>query len=187
MISLSTRRIAAVGLLALAALLMAPLTASAAMNVYLELTLNGTAIEGTQTQIVPGRENDIECVSFSLAGFSDASRLPLGPRSYRPVTIMKRIDQTAPILAQAWAQRWNDGQAVFRFFRPNPDTGETEHYYTITLQNPQVASIATSTANTLDPANASLPDLQTVSFVFERILYRDEISGAEFADDPSTN
>lgn len=97
---------------------------------------------------------------------------------------MKRVDKSTPLLFQAWAQAANQGEAIFRFYRADPNTGQEQHYYTITLQNPQIVAVSTSTPNTLDPVSGALPDLQVVSFVFESITYTDEATGTEYQDTP---
>lgn len=169
----------AITLLVFAAL---PLTASAGMNSHLTLTLNGTLIEGDSTISSLGRANTIECLSFSQAGFSDTSRLP-PRRSYRPITIRKRIDRSSPLLMQGWAQN-EAGSAVFRFYRASPaGDGTTQQYYTIELVNARITAISTTQADTLDPGSSNLPELEIVSFEFDQIRYTDEVNGTTFVDD----
>lgn len=164
----------------LAAMVTIPLSASAAENTHLTLTLNGTTIEGDSTIISLGREDTIECFSFSQSGFTSTDR-GSATRNYRPITIRKRIDKASPLLMQAWAQN-HQGTAVFRFYRPNQNTGQTEHHYTIELSFARITAVSTTLPDTLDPDTASLPQLEIVSFEFDQIEYTDEINNTSFTD-----
>ena len=74
------------------------------------------------------------------------------------------------------------GEASFRFYRQNSDTGETEHYQTITLSNLRVVQVRRWMPSNLDPVGVSLPVMEEVAFVYETITITDETTGTSATD-----
>ena len=167
---------------ALLLLLGAPLSANAADTVHLFLSVAGTEITGESTR--PGREGSIECNSAAATGFTlvDEATGAARGRSHRPFTIMKRIDQTTPLLYQAWATGAAIDFAEFRYYRQNRDTGADEHYYTVRLEGGFVSSINSVSPDTLDPELATRPATEAVAFVFQTITWTYEPTGASHQD-----
>ncbi|MFZ0451662.1 MAG: type VI secretion system tube protein TssD, partial [Desulfatiglandaceae bacterium] len=107
---------------------------------------------------------------------------PSGERTYEPIRIRKRIDKSSPLLAKALCQN-EEIEGEFRFYRPNPaGDGTTEQYYTIVIQKGTVASITRVSPDVIDPASASEPATEEVSFVFGYIRWTYVPDGVEHVD-----
>lgn len=164
-----------------------PSISQAAFNAYMTLTCNGSDIPGeSSVQSAGGVDvsNDIEVFAFGLnvsADFDSATGQISGRRSYKPVRILKRVDKATPLILQALAENQNC-EAAIRFFRLNPISGQTEHYYTITLQQARIVSMMPSLPSTIDPASANLPMTEAVSIAFGIINTAHQIDGTEFED-----
>lgn len=156
-----------------------------AMTVHLELTANGTKIDGDSTIASMERENTIECLSFedSVRTAREASSgMASGERTYEPVKITKRIDKSSPLLAKALCNN-EVIEATFKFFRPNPaGDGTTEQFYTIELQEARISSIFRVSPDVIDPASANAPATEEVGFVFGYIRWSYEPDGVEHVD-----
>jgi len=164
--------------LILIALLGSLQTGSTALNAYLELQLNGTAIAGDTTVVSMGGvdvSDHIECIAFNHEVFVTGTS---SRRTHGPIKIVKRVDKSSPLLYMGFGQN-QSAELTFRFFRLNPDEGTTEHYYTITLQNARIAGIRHWFPNTTDPAGANLPQMEEVSFIYQTITITHEIGGTE--------
>ena len=176
----------ALGGLALALALAWTGTSEAAQNVYLTLTVNETAIEGDSSVSSDGRGNDIECYSWDHHLFwpvDPATGSLTGKRQHRPVKITKSVDKSSPLLFQALANNENVNTARFRFYRPDPATGDEQHYYTILLENGRISRITTLSPDTLEAGNAAQPVKETVSFTYQKITWTYEPTGVSHEDD----
>lgn len=155
-----------------------------AHNLYLELTVNGVLVGGGALTPPTGRENDIECLSFQhsvAATLAAGSTQSTGRRKHKPVVIRKLIDASSPKLTQALVK--NEAvTAVFRFFRPDAQSGSTEHYFTVEIREARIASVNQMVFDTFRPDTQTLPEIEEVSFVFNTIKWTDEISGVESED-----
>lgn len=166
----TTRRLAFVALLALTFL--APLQAAAAETVHLYLNISGEAVDGGS--VVPGMEGAIDAESFSMkvgTKTPDSARAA-ARREMSPVTIMKRIDQTTPLLYEAWAENHLLESAEIRFTRTGED-GTLEHYYTVTLERGRIVGIDTKPAE----GDSSEPPLEEIQIVFHQIEWTWEETG----------
>jgi type VI secretion system Hcp family effector len=155
-----------------------------ALNLYLELTLNGVAVEGGALTPPAGRENDIECLSFqySLAAtLAAGSTQSAGRRKHKPIVIRKLIDASSPKLTRALTRN-EVVTAAFRFFRADAQSGSTEHYFTVEIREARIASVNHLVFDTFRPDVRDLPQIEEVSFVFNTIKWTDEISGVESED-----
>ena len=170
------------GLLATLGMAVLPLPVLAAESVYLYLTVDGQEIQGDVTQA--GRENSIECLSLSDVGFTnvDPATGAARGRVHRPLTITKPIDRASPLLQLAWSRVSNVDSAELRFYRPNPQNGSIQHYYTILLEGGYVASVSTHSPDVLDPATANRPATEEVTFVFQTITWTYGPTGATAQD-----
>ena len=149
-------------------------TMVAAENCYLELTLNGEAIEGEPTVTTMGGvdvSSAIECLAFT----HDVFRSGAHP-THKPILITKRVDKSTPLLYKGLFQN-QAGEATIRFFRKNTSTGETEHFQTITLSNLRIGSVRRWQPSTLDPVGAQQPLLEEVTLLYQEITIEDVLSG----------
>lgn len=159
------------------------ITASAAETVHLFLKSNGVAIQGDSTKTSLGRENSIECLYFrdAVRTARDAgSGMATGRRTYEPIVFRKRIDKSTPLLAKALCNN-EVIEGVFRFYRPNP-SGQTEMFFTIELKGGRVAGIQRTSPDTIQPASASEPPTEEVSFVFHTITWTYTNGGVSHSD-----
>lgn len=156
-----------------------------AMTVHLELTANGTKIDGDSTISSMERENTIECLSFedSVRTAREASTgMASGERTYEPIKITKRIDKSSPLLAKALCNN-EVIEGTFKFFRPNPaGDGTTEQFYTIEIKEARIASVYRISPDVIDPASANEPATEEISFVFGYIRWTYEPDGVEHID-----
>ncbi|RLB17264.1 MAG: type VI secretion system tube protein Hcp [Deltaproteobacteria bacterium] len=156
-----------------------------AMTVHLFLKANGQDIKGDSSITSMGREESIECLSFSdsvRTAREASSGVASGERTYEPIRITKRIDKSSPLLAKALVN--NEAvEGEFKFYRPNPaGDGTTEHFFTIEIQEGRIASITRVSPDVIDPASANEPPTEEVSFVFGYVRWTYEPDGVEHID-----
>ncbi len=156
-----------------------------AQSVHLYLTANGTKIDGDSTIASMDRENSIECLSFedSVRTAREASSgMATGDRTYEPVRITKRIDKSSPLLAKALCNN-ELIEGTFKFFRPNPaGDGTTEQFFTVVIEEGRVGSCTRVSPDVIDPASATAPPTEEVTFVFGKITWTYEPDGIEHTD-----
>ncbi len=156
-----------------------------AMTVHLSLKANGEDIKGDSTITSMEREDTIECLSFTDSVRTARERstgMASGERSYDPIAITKRIDQSSPLLAKALCNN-EVIEGIFKFFRPNPaGDGTTEQFFTIEIQQGRIASIGRKSPDVIDPAAATAPATEEVCFVFGHIRWTYEPDGIEHID-----
>jgi type VI secretion system secreted protein Hcp len=137
----------------------APFSAAAAEPVYLFLNAGGVPIQGESSVSSLGRANAIECLAF----YTSAQRAADGSLSGGRFTCRKRIDKSSPLILKALGER-EQVAATFKFFRPNPSgDGTTEQYYTTAIKLGRVVSIEQVVPDTIDPATAGVPPLESVT------------------------
>jgi type VI secretion system secreted protein Hcp len=143
-----------------------------ALNAY--LTLKGQKqgdITGSVTE--KGRENSILVHAFN-EGISSprdpATALPTGKRQHTPVIILKEIDRSSPLLRNALINNENLTTWQLKFWAAGP-TGTQMQIYTINLTNANISSITESMLDNEDPAHASFPLREEVSFVYQKIQW----------------
>ncbi|MHA2249758.1 MAG: type VI secretion system tube protein TssD [Candidatus Kariarchaeaceae archaeon] len=151
--------------------------------IFLYLKLQGTDIEGDSPITSMDRENSIQLWSFrhDLSTAREASTgMQTGMRQHSPIVIAKQIDRSSPLLFKGLANN-ELAEAEFRFFRPNPvGDGTTQWFYTIKIEEGRISSIRTFTLTNL---GGIVLYMEEVSFVFGRITWTWEPTGAEHLDD----
>ncbi|MFH1143579.1 MAG: type VI secretion system tube protein TssD [Candidatus Eisenbacteria bacterium] len=157
-----------------------------ANTVHLFLKSAGTAVEGDSTILSMGREGSIECLSFEdsvRTARERSSGMASGERTYEPVRIVKRIDRSSPLLAKALCNN-EVIEGLFKFYRPSPTgDGTTEQFFTVEIKKGRIASITRVSPDTIDPASASSPPTEEVTFVFGYIRWCYEPGGVEHVDE----
>ncbi len=156
-----------------------------AQTVHLELNANGTKIDGDSTITSLDRENTIECLSFEdtvRTAREASSGMASGERSYEPIRLVKRIDKSSPLLAKALCNN-EVIEGIWRFYRPDPaGSGSQEQFFTVEIQEARVAGITRISPDVIDPASASAPPTEEVTFVFGYIRWCYEPDGIEHID-----
>ena len=155
-----------------------------AMTLSLTLTANGETIEGESTIASSDREDTIECFSFSYGVASPMesfSGQPAGFSAYAPIVVTKQIDKSTPFLWKALTLNENI-EATFRFFRPEPGSGFTEHFYTIVITDGRVSAIDFQSPDSMDAVVGGHPPRETISFVYNNMIQTHEVSSVEHQD-----
>ena len=136
------------------------------------LTLSGTKrgpIPGSVIQ--KGREGSIEVIAFYhtlVAPRDPASGRPTGKRMHKPFSVTKQLDRSTPFLHDVLTHNENLTNVTLRLFRPSP-AGIERHAFTVSLINATIASINLRMMNTRHPRLSKLPELEEVSFAYQRI------------------
>jgi type VI secretion system secreted protein Hcp len=142
---------------------------------FVRLEIDGNHVEGESTITSLEREGTIECFGFKYdltTPRDPASGSLTGRRQHSPITIVKRVDKSSPLLYRALCHNELVTSVELRFYRPLPGgAGAEEHFYTILLENGYVCDI-----------NSVGRGLERVSFVFEDITWTYEIGGATHKD-----
>ncbi|MFG0256924.1 MAG: type VI secretion system tube protein TssD [Phycisphaerales bacterium JB043] len=149
----------------------------------LEASSQGS-IEGEDT--VQGFQNAIEIFSFShevLKPYDQQTGQQTGTRQHRPVTIMKRIDKSSPLLMNVLVNNETVNILRLRLWRDDPGN-PPEEYYRITLQNASVISIRHETVST---PGTSLPTvIEFVDIAYPIIDWEYVPTGASATDNWQT-
>jgi type VI secretion system secreted protein Hcp len=146
-------------------------------HLYMRVQSAANEIEGPVT--LSGREGTIAILSYSQSVWTPreaSTGMATGRRLYQPLTVLKQIDQTSPLLAKALGL--NEECEVWLYFWIPTGTGAEIHFYTIHLEEAYISSIRGHMA--YDPTGAD--SLEEVSFVFVTITWTYETTGAEFTD-----
>jgi len=144
-----------------------------AETVHLFLTLNGEDVEGESSVASLGRENSIECYQFTYQVKSPrdpASGQATGKRQHDPIVIVKRIDKSSPRLIKGLTRN-EVAAGILKFYRPDPADGATEQFYTIEFKEGRVAGVREFVLDILDPAMATRPPLEEITFTFRSISW----------------
>ncbi len=142
---------------------------------FLKLEIDGNYIEGESTIASMDREGTIQCGAFDhevSVPYDAATAQTTGARVHGPISIIKRIDKTTPLLLKALCLNEPVDSAEFMFFRPaTSGDGAEEKYLTILLENAKIVAIENA-----------YPNVERVSFLSCKIRWTYEIGGAEFQD-----
>jgi type VI secretion system secreted protein Hcp len=156
------------------------------------LTLKGQKqgnINGGVTQ--KGHENSILVHWFSneiLSQRDPTSGLATGKRQHNPIYILKEIDKSSPLLWNALVNNENIVSWELQFWIPaaagvGPAAGLEKMTYKIDLTNASIASIQESMRDNTDPANASAPLLEELTFTYQKIQWTWTDGGLTATDD----
>jgi type VI secretion system secreted protein Hcp len=158
-----------------------------ALNAYLRLTGETQGeIKGSVTQY--GREDSILIIASNheiVSPRDAASGLPTGKRQHKPITIIKEVDQSSPLLYQALVNNENFPEWELQFWRAGIRRRQTQ-FYTVQLVNAQITAIHFELPNTRYPETARLNEFEQVSFVYQRIRWTWEDGGITAEDDWET-
>lgn len=160
------------------------------MTVHLFLKANGEDIQGESSQTTLDREDTIECFSFEYAcnsGSEQFSGKASGYRNYEPISIVKRIDKSTPLLWRALTLN-HEIEGEFRFYRPDPaGKGVTEHFYTVKIAGGRVSDIHFESPDAMVGGSSGEPPTEVVKFVYNNMIQTYVPSGAEHEDNFSTS
>ena len=146
------------------------------MSVTGFLTLKGQKqgeIRGSVT--LHGRENSILVHSFSheiVSPRDAASGLPTGKRQHRPVTVLKEVDSSSPLLWRALVSNEVLVAWELRFWQTvtgAAGAGTERQFYTVRLTNATIASIRSFLADNEDLTAANLPLREEIAFTYQKV------------------
>jgi type VI secretion system secreted protein Hcp len=144
------------------------------------LTLKGQkqgVINGGVTQ--KDHENSILVHSFSneiLSPRDPTSGLVTGKRQHNPITILKEIDKSSPLLWNALVTNENlvSWELQFWVAAPVPTGGAVgveKMIYKIDLTNANIASINEYMVDNTDATKTNLPLLEEITFTYQKIQW----------------
>jgi type VI secretion system secreted protein Hcp len=146
--------------------------AAAPQSVFLFLKANGRDIKGESSVGTLGRQDAIECLSytFSVAVAREAATgYVTGRREYQPIVCRKRVDKASPLLLKALTSN-EKIDAMFKFYRPNPSgDGTVEQFYTVEIGEGAIVAMDQLRGDL--SAGSGAPPLEDVSFVFRSIQW----------------
>lgn len=155
-----------------------------ALNAYLKLTGESTGeVKGSNMQV--GREDSMEIYGWNHEVVSPrdaASGLPTGKRQHKPLTVVKPVDKASPLLMSILANNENITSWELRCWRPST-SGKEEQYYTILLENANIAGIRVEQLNNKYPENMKHELREYVSFTYQKIIWTFEDGGIMAEDD----
>ncbi|MFT4766342.1 MAG: type VI secretion system secreted protein Hcp [Oleispira sp.] len=131
-----------------------------------------------------GREGAlvVQAIQHSVKLPTDQRGLPNGRRVHMPITILKELDRTSPMLYQALSEGELLSQVVIDWYRID-SAGMEELYYRQSLKNAQITAIEFIVENETDLANSKLGHMEKVSLIYDSITWSHEADGIEFEDD----
>ena len=146
-----------------------PALAQAPRSIFAKVTANGSSISDGCSDVF-GRIGGQDLNDHVVVLQAGASATTAGGRlALRPYKIVKPVDACSPLFFQAMAQAQLVNVDV-KFFRPTPD-GESEHFYSVRLQNAHISAItsAMSAPQTGSPDSTK----EIVAFAFQSMTLVD--------------
>ena len=147
--------------------------------VALFLKLNGTDVQGDNSQSSLGRANSIEVLSWSWAAEAPttASGAPAGQRIMGEVKFVQRIDKSTPLLFKGFTNS-DIALGLFKFYRANPvGDGTTEQFFTFLGEQGRITSLNNWVPDTINPATATMPPLVQFTMRFNKVTQTYENGG----------
>lgn len=155
-----------------------------ALNAYLSIKGQKQGeIKGSVTQ--KGRENTIMVIATQheiVSPRDPASGLPTGKRMHKPFIITKELDKSSPLLYNVLTNNENITEAVIRYWTPNKDGSEKQHY-TVRLTNANIASINFRMPNNKHPDLMKFAEYEEVAFTYQKIEWTWSDGGITADDD----
>ena len=159
-----------------------------ALNFYCAFELGGAALSGDTTMAEIG---GVDVSADHIEGYElkFGTRVSTEGQAHRasshrrilPVRIMKRIDQTTPLLYQGLKQNQRlDGD--IKIFDNDQDSGATQHRFTVRLTQCRILAIESCVPDAFDADESNRPPYEVFELVPHTIAYVDEINSQEFED-----
>jgi len=116
---------------------------------------------------------------------TDSRGLPNGRRIHLPITIVKTLDRTSPMLYQALSDGELLSQVVIDWYRMD-GAGMEELYYRQTLKNAQITAIDFIVEENDASSSSRVGHMEKVSFIYDSITWSHEMDGIEYEDNFGT-
>ena len=159
-----------------------------AQTVHLKLVIAGNEIEGECTSL--GRENSIECLSFRAGVMSPIdttiTRVPVkggrttGRHQHSPITILKKINKSSPLILKALCQNERIDSAEFQFYRTDM-AGSDENFFTILVENGFISKVEQISQAESIEGHMDFP-VEEVEISYSRIKWTSIADSIEYAD-----
>ncbi len=111
-----------------------------------------------------------------------ASGLPTGRRQHRPLTVIKAVDRSSPLLMNVFVNNENLTEVTLEVSRDD-DQGQAAVYWRVHLVNASIAVLRDEGLNTLYPDNERFLPRESVSFTYQRIEWTYVDGGVMAVDD----
>jgi len=154
-------------------------------NIYVAISANGTVIQGEHPAITVGGIDvtdmlEVLSLDHTISRSINQGTGSLGPIQHGEIRLIKRVNKSSPLLAQAFAQ----GQtitATINFFRQSAQTGQPELFYTMQVSNGVITSIAPwKTTSTIGGTSSTGELYEAVTLAYQRLTVTDINSGATY-------
>jgi type VI secretion system Hcp family effector len=160
-----------------------------AFHVYAAFRLDGAALSGDTTLTHIGdvdlSAGHIELLELNFGGERDLGKDGRPKRAGRhrllPLRIVKRMDQTTPLLYRALS----GGETLegeIKLFDADPETGELRHRFGVTVGKGRIIAMTTTSPEVLDPEDANRPAYDFLEIWPGSLVYADHVHGTSFAD-----
>ena len=154
-------------------------------NIYVAISANGTVIRGEHAIQIVGEVDvtdmlEVLSLDHIISRRFDQGTGSLGGIQHGEIRLIKRVNKSSPLLAQAFAQ----GQSItatINFFRGSAQTGQPELFYTMQVTNGVITGISPwKTTSTIGGASATGILYEAVTLAYQHLTVTDINSGATF-------
>lgn len=160
-----------------------------AFHVYAAFKLGDTALSGDTTLTHIGdvdlSAGHIELLELNFGGERDLGKDGRPKRAGRhrllPLRLVKRMDQTTPLLYRALS-RGETLAGEIKLFDPDPATGELRHRFGVTVGEGRIIAMTTTSPEALDPEDANRPAYDFLEIWPASLVYADHVHGTVFED-----
>lgn len=150
---------------------------------YLSITAETQgAIEGEVN--LTDREGTIEvlaCQHTVKVPTSSNYGMSSGGRIHLPISITKVLDRSSPMLQQALCTNELLTEVNIDWYRTD-GAGMDEMYYKMKLSNAQITAIHFDVQNTHTREYSERGHLETITMIYDQIIWSHEVDGVEFED-----
>lgn len=119
----------------------------------------------------------------TVFGYNDETEVPTvqngmtsARRVLKPVTLLKLVDSSSPLLEQAI----NNGETLdisVSFYRLSAESGAMEVFFTKEFQSCLLVEVKKIMLNQLDTPNQDFPLMEEISFVYTSVTTKHEVAG----------
>ena len=156
-----------------------------ALQVYAELTANGTALTADSTNNTVGGVDVsamVECFSLEFAVSNQvegASTTSTALRRFSPLRIRKRSSGNTAELWQASLTNQNIS-GTFHMFDTNPEDGSTRERFNVVFTNARLVSLSTCSPDTSNPGTASMAQYDVIELTPHTMSISDLVNSTEY-------
>ncbi len=129
--------------------------------------------------LVIGVQHEIVCPRDPQSG------IPTGKRMHKPLTILKELDCSSPLLYSVLCTNENIKDARIEFYTSTP-TGQEKQHFSVHLVNANISAITFKMANIRSPKLVRLPEYEEVSLTYQKIEWTWTDGGKTAMDDWET-